>query len=116
MGASAPCLPATTGRARHVYRRGAMVQAGAWTCHRQWLRYPRLVQDITGSTLPVAPAKERRFWYQYYFLTDRSSAGLRRNCREFVRYIWQIWSLHWAFNDARFERAQFHLIIPTSSA
>lgn len=63
------------------------------------------IQDIAGSTMPVAPAQEHRFWYQYYFHTDRGRAGLEQNRRALVRYIWQIWSPHWAFNDATFERS-----------
>ncbi len=63
------------------------------------------IQDIAGSTMPVAPAQEHRFWYQYYFHTDRGQAGLEQNRRAFARYIWQIWSPHWTFNDATFERS-----------
>lgn len=62
------------------------------------------IQDITGSTRPVEPAQEHRFWYQYYFHTERGQAGLEQNRRALVRYIWQIWSPYWTFNDAIFER------------
>ena len=34
------------------------------------------IQDIAGSVKPVAPAQEHRFWYQYYFHTERGRAGL----------------------------------------
>jgi pimeloyl-ACP methyl ester carboxylesterase len=63
------------------------------------------IQDIASSTMPVAPPQEHRFWYQYYFHTDRGRAGLQQNRRALTRYIWQIWSPHWAFNDATFERS-----------
>ena len=63
------------------------------------------VQDIAGSVKPVAPAQEHRFWYQYYFHTERGRAGLTQNRRALARYIWQIWSPHWAFDDATFERS-----------
>ena len=63
------------------------------------------IQDIAGSVKPVAPAQEHRFWYQYYFHTERGRAGLTQNRRALVRYIWQIWSPHWAFDDSTFERS-----------
>jgi len=34
------------------------------------------IQDIAASVKPVAPAQEHRFWYQYYFHTERGRAGL----------------------------------------
>lgn len=61
------------------------------------------IQDIAASVQPVAPAQEHRFWYQYYFHTERGRAGLTQNRRALTRYIWQIWSPNWAFNDAMFE-------------
>jgi pimeloyl-ACP methyl ester carboxylesterase len=63
------------------------------------------IQDIAGSVKPVAPAQEHRFWYQYYFHTERGRMGLEQNRRPLARYIWQIWSPHWAFDDATFERS-----------
>ena len=63
------------------------------------------IQDIAGSLKPVAPAQEHRFWYQYYFHTERGRAGLTQNRRALARYIWQIWSPQWAFDDATFERS-----------
>ena len=63
------------------------------------------VQDIAGSVKPVAPAQEHRFWYQYYFHTERGRAGLTQNRRALARYIWQIWSPHWDFDNATFERS-----------
>lgn len=63
------------------------------------------IQDIAGAVKPVAPAQEHRFWYQYYFHTERGRAGLEQNRRALCRYIWQIWSPNWAFDDATFERS-----------
>jgi pimeloyl-ACP methyl ester carboxylesterase len=61
------------------------------------------IQDIAASVRPAAPVQEHRFWYQYYFHTARGRAGLQQNRRALARYIWQIWSPHWAFDDATFE-------------
>ncbi len=61
------------------------------------------IQDIAAAVKPVAPAQEHRFWYQYYFHTERGRAGLQQNRRALARYIWKIWSPNWAFDDATFE-------------
>jgi len=63
------------------------------------------IQNIAASVKPVAPAQEHRFWYQYYFHTERGRAGLEQNRRALIRYIWQIWSPNWAFDDLTFERS-----------
>jgi pimeloyl-ACP methyl ester carboxylesterase len=63
------------------------------------------IQHIAASVKPVAPAQEHRFWYQYYFHTERGRAGLDQNRRALCRYIWQIWSPDWAFDDATYERS-----------
>jgi pimeloyl-ACP methyl ester carboxylesterase len=63
------------------------------------------IQDIAAAVKPVAPAQEHRFWYQYYFHTERGRAGLEQNRRTVCRYIWQIWSPNWAFDDATYERS-----------
>jgi len=63
------------------------------------------IRNIAASVKPVAPAQEHRFWYQYYFHTERGRAGLEQNRRALIRYIWQIWSPNWAFDDAAFDRS-----------
>jgi pimeloyl-ACP methyl ester carboxylesterase len=63
------------------------------------------IQDIAQSGAPAAPEQERRFWYQYYFQTERGRAGLEANRREFCCLIWQLWSPNWSFDEATFERS-----------
>jgi len=63
------------------------------------------IQDIAGSAQPQSPAQERRFWYQWYFQTERGQAGLASNRRALCRSLWELWSPHWAFDDATFERS-----------
>jgi pimeloyl-ACP methyl ester carboxylesterase len=63
------------------------------------------IQNIAASVKPVAPAQEHRFWYQYYFHTERGRAGLEQNRRALCRYIWQIWSPDWAFDDATYGKS-----------
>ena len=54
--------------------------------------------------MPASPDQEHRFWYQYYFNTERGRAGLTANRREFCKLIWRLWSPNWNFDDATFER------------
>jgi pimeloyl-ACP methyl ester carboxylesterase len=62
------------------------------------------IQDIAGSTKPASAEQEYRLWYQYYFHTERGRAGLEANRREFCRFIWQLWSPNWRFDDATYDR------------
>ena len=73
------------------------------------------IQDIAGSATPASPEQELRYWYQYYFHTERGRAGLAQNRRAFIRLLWRLWSPNWAFDDARFERSPRPGTIPTSS-
>jgi len=61
------------------------------------------IQDIAGSVTPDTADQEHRFWYQYYFHTERGRAGLEANRRELCKFIWRLWSPNWAFDDATFE-------------
>ncbi len=63
------------------------------------------IQDIAAAVKPLAPAQEHRFWYQYYFHTERGRAGLDANRRALCRFIWTLWSPHWTFDDTTFERS-----------
>lgn len=63
------------------------------------------IQDIRGSTRPQAPENEFRYWYQYYFHSERGRAGLTRHRREFCKLLWRLWSPNWRFDDAVYERS-----------
>jgi pimeloyl-ACP methyl ester carboxylesterase len=62
------------------------------------------IQDIAGAVVPDTPEQEHRFWYQYYFNTERGRAGLDKHRRELCKFIWRLWSPHWDFDDDTFER------------
>ncbi|MEA2779856.1 MAG: hypothetical protein QOK29_1400 [Rhodospirillaceae bacterium] len=62
------------------------------------------IQNIAKAEMPEPPAQEHRFWYQWYFNTERGRAGLKTNRRELCRMLWQLWSPNWRFDDATFER------------
>ena len=61
------------------------------------------VQDIARSGEPLPPAEEHRFWYQWYFHSERGRAGLTANRRAFCRLLWDLWSPTWMFEDATFD-------------
>jgi len=63
------------------------------------------IQDIPASAEPQTPMQERRFWYQWYFQTERGRMGLERNRSALCRLLWELWSPHWPFDDATFERS-----------
>lgn len=62
------------------------------------------IQNIANAAKPADPEQERRFWYQYYFHTDRGRAGLAANRRELCRLCWQLWSPTWRFDDGTYDR------------
>ena len=61
------------------------------------------IQDIPNANMPAAPEQEQRYWYQYYFHTERGRAGLTQNRRDFMRLLWRLWSPNWHFDDATFD-------------
>jgi pimeloyl-ACP methyl ester carboxylesterase len=63
------------------------------------------IQDIAASARPASAAHEHRLWYQYYFHTERGRAGLTRNRRAIGKLLWKLWSPHWRFDDATFEKS-----------
>jgi pimeloyl-ACP methyl ester carboxylesterase len=62
------------------------------------------IHDIAGSVKPASAEQEYRFWYQYYFHTERGRAGLQANRREFCRLLWRLWSPNWRFDNATYDR------------
>jgi pimeloyl-ACP methyl ester carboxylesterase len=55
--------------------------------------------------MPLSPAAEYQWWYQFYFATERGRAGYDANRREFAKLIWQLASPKWKFDEATFERS-----------
>ncbi|WP_376092687.1 alpha/beta fold hydrolase [Roseomonas sp. CCTCC AB2023176] len=85
--------------------RAACIVAALWPKHAAGLvtctGYN--IQDIAASVHPANPEQEHRFWYQYYFHTERGRMGLAANRRDIARLLWQLWSPDWAFDHATFE-------------
>jgi pimeloyl-ACP methyl ester carboxylesterase len=62
------------------------------------------IQDIANSDKPVDPEQERRFWYQFYFNTERGRKGLSQMRGEIGQFLWKLWSPNWAFDEATYRR------------
>jgi pimeloyl-ACP methyl ester carboxylesterase len=63
-----------------------------------------LIGNQAAGKIPLPPAAELQWWYQYYFSTERGRAGYEKYRREFARLIWQTASPKWFFDDATFDR------------
>ena len=63
-----------------------------------------LIGSQAAGKMPLPPAAELQWWYQYYFATERGRAGYEKYRREFAKLIWRIASPRWNFDDATFER------------
>ena len=66
------------------------------------------MHDVAGSAKPASAEQEHRYWYQYYFHTERGRAGLTENRRGIAKLLWTLWSPNWTFRrrDVRGERAR----------
>jgi pimeloyl-ACP methyl ester carboxylesterase len=64
-----------------------------------------LIGSQASGAIPLPPAAELQWWYQFYFATDRGRAGYDRYRRDFSKLIWQLASPKWAFDDATFDRS-----------
>ena len=59
------------------------------------------IHDIAANARPAAAEQEHRYWYQWYFHTDRGRSGLAANREELTRLLWRLWSPHMAFDEAK---------------
>ena len=64
-----------------------------------------LIGSRESNRLPLSPAAELAWWYQYYFATERDRAGYEANRHDFAKFIRQLASPKWDFDDATFDRA-----------
>jgi pimeloyl-ACP methyl ester carboxylesterase len=60
------------------------------------------LQNIAGAVKPASPAAEYRYWYQWYFHTERGRAGLAANRGPLCRLLWELWSPNYRFDDATY--------------
>jgi pimeloyl-ACP methyl ester carboxylesterase len=64
-----------------------------------------LIGSRESNKLPLPPAAELQWWYQYYFATGRGRAGYDKYRRDFAKLIWRTASPKWNFDDATFDRS-----------
>lgn len=64
-----------------------------------------LIGSREANRMPLPPAAELQWWYQFYFATERGRAGYERYRRDFNRLVWQLASPRWRFDDATFDRS-----------
>jgi pimeloyl-ACP methyl ester carboxylesterase len=63
------------------------------------------IQDIARSGVAADPEQEHRYWYQWYFCTERGRAGLQSRRYELCRLLWKLWSPNWNFDEATYARS-----------
>jgi pimeloyl-ACP methyl ester carboxylesterase len=62
-----------------------------------------LIGSQEANKMPLPPEAELRWWYQYYFATERGRTGYDQNRHDFARLIWQLASPKWDFDDPTFD-------------
>ena len=63
-----------------------------------------LIGSQQGNSMPLPPAAELQWWYQFYFATERGALGYAEYTRDFNKLIWRVASPKWRFDDAMFDR------------
>ncbi len=64
-----------------------------------------LIGSQEAGLAPLPPPAELRWWYQYYFATERGRRGYDKYRHDFAKLIWQIASPKWNFDQATFDRS-----------
>jgi pimeloyl-ACP methyl ester carboxylesterase len=62
-----------------------------------------LIGNQQAGSVPLAPAAELSWWYQFYFATERGRAGYSENRHDFAKLIWHTASPKWNFRDTDFD-------------
>lgn len=62
------------------------------------------IQNIPAAITPQSPEDEYRYWYQYYFHSERGRAGLTQHRHEFCKLLWRLWSPTWDFSDETYNQ------------
>jgi len=64
-----------------------------------------LIGSQADGRMPLPPAAELQWWYQFYFATDRGRDGYDKNRHDFSKLIWKLASPKWNFDDATYDRS-----------
>jgi pimeloyl-ACP methyl ester carboxylesterase len=71
-----------------------------------------LISSQETGRMPLPPAAELQWWYQYYFATERGRDGYDKYRHDFAKLIWKLASPKWDFDDATFDRSAVSLDNP----
>jgi pimeloyl-ACP methyl ester carboxylesterase len=63
-----------------------------------------LIGGQQSGSMPLPPAAELQWWYQFYFATDRGRTGYEKYRHDFDKLIWKLASPKWNFDDMTFDR------------
>jgi pimeloyl-ACP methyl ester carboxylesterase len=63
------------------------------------------ISSQEAQKAPMPPAAELRWWYLYYFATERGREGYDKYRRDFWKLTWRLASPKWDFDDATFDRS-----------
>jgi pimeloyl-ACP methyl ester carboxylesterase len=87
--------------------RTANIIAALWPerCKAQVSVSGYLIGSPVSNKMPLPPAAELAWWYQFYFATERGRAGYDKYRHDFAKLIWQTASPKWNFDDATFDRS-----------
>jgi pimeloyl-ACP methyl ester carboxylesterase len=87
--------------------RAACVAAALWPERVQALApiAGYTIQNIPLADRPAPPRVEYRFWYQWYFQTERGRLGLGAYRLELCELLWRLWSPNWRFTRETFDEA-----------
>jgi pimeloyl-ACP methyl ester carboxylesterase len=64
-----------------------------------------LIGSQEANRMPLPPAAELQWWYQYYFATERGQAGYKKYTNDFAKLIWKTASPKWNFDDTTFDKS-----------
>jgi len=64
-----------------------------------------LIGNQKSGKMPLKPAAELQWWYQYYFATERGRLGYETYTNDFAKLIWQTASPKWKFDENTFNRS-----------
>jgi len=78
-----------------------------------WPQRCKALVAVSGYTIssqeaqktPLPPQAELRWWYLYYFATERGREGYDKYRRDFWKLTWRLASPKWNFDDATFDRS-----------
>jgi pimeloyl-ACP methyl ester carboxylesterase len=63
-----------------------------------------LITNLAANKLPLPPAAENAWWYQYYFCTERGVLGLTEYRYEMGEFIWKFNSPTWNYSQQTYDQ------------